>query len=107
MRALIKDEALRTRLGRADLRGDEHLHCWIVDTSIELDQQLIDGFLVVSLETLHLILRDERQLLHRAEKALDVINDTLFPDGFSPVRFTEVVATGAVWTTLDQSWSDP
>jgi hypothetical protein len=72
-----------------------------------LDQQLIDGFLVVSLETLHLILRDERQLLNPAEKALDCINDTLFPDGFSALRFAEVVETGAVWMTLDKSWSDP
>jgi hypothetical protein len=107
MHALIQDAALRTRLGCTDLRGDEHLYCWIIDTSIELDQQLIDGFLVVSLETLHLILRDERQLLNPAEKALDCINDTLFPDGFSALRFAEVVETGAVWMTLDKSWSDP
>lgn len=32
------------------------------DSSIELDQQWVDGFLIVSLESLQVILRDERQI---------------------------------------------
>jgi hypothetical protein len=61
--ALTRDELLREKLGCSDPNPGSHLQAWIVDTSIELDQQWVDGFLVVSLESLQVILRDERQLL--------------------------------------------
>lgn len=101
MDALARDEQLRTRLGCNDVSAIERFHAWIVDTSIECDQQLIDGFLVVSLEALQVILRDERHLLLPADKLPEAMNDKLFPDGFSPKRFIEVVETGEVWKGLN------
>jgi hypothetical protein len=99
--ALARDEQLRTRLGCNDINAIEQFHAWIVDTSIELDQQLIDGFFVVSLEALQVILRDERHLLLPVDKLPEAaMNDKLFPDGFSPKRFIEVVETGEVWKGL-------
>ena len=99
--ALVRDEQLRTRLGCNDINAIEQFHAWIVDTSIELDQQLIDGFFVVSLEALQVILRDERHLLLPIDKLPEAaMNDKLFPDGFSPKRFIEVVETGEVWKGL-------
>jgi hypothetical protein len=101
MDALARDDQLRTRLGFTDVKVVEPFHAWIIDTSIECDQQLIDGFLVVSLEALQVILRDERHLLLPADKLPEAMNDKLFPDGFSPKRFIEVVETGEVWKGLN------
>ena len=99
--ALARDEALRKRLGYSGENAADQLHAWIVDTSIELDQQLVDGFLVVSLETLQVILRDERQLLRTADQLPEEMNDTMFPAGFSAARFVEAVETGEVWKGLE------
>lgn len=99
--ALTRDELLREKLGCSDLNVGNHLHAWIVDTSIELDHEWVDGFLVVSLESLQVILRDERQLLQQAENVPREASDTMFPDGFSAVRFVEVVEMGEVWKRLD------
>ena len=99
--ALTRDELLREKLGCSDLNADSYLHAWIVDTSIELDQQRVDGFLVVSLESLQVILRDERQLLQPADQVPQEVTDTMFPDGFSAARFVEVVEAGEVWKRLD------
>ncbi len=99
--ALTRDELLREKLGCSDLNADSYLHAWIVDTSIELDQQRVDGFLVVSLESLQVILRDERQLLLPADQVPQEVTDTMFPDGFSAARFVEVVEAGEVWKRLD------
>lgn len=98
--ALTHDEMLRTRLGCTCVDADERMHAWIVDTSIELDQQSVDGFLVVSLEALMVILRDERQLLLQADQLPEAKSDTMFPDGFSSARFVEIVETGEVWINL-------
>ena len=64
-------------------------------------EQLVDGFLVVSLETLQVILRDERQLLRTADQLPEEMNDTMFPAGFSAARFVEAVETGEVWKGLE------
>ena len=99
--ALMRDEALREKLGCSSLIAENQLHAWIVDTSIELDQQWVDGFLMVSLESLQVILRDERDLLLPADQVPEELNDTMFPDGFSAERFVEIVVTGEVWKSLD------
>jgi hypothetical protein len=65
-----------------------------------LDQQWVDGFLVVSLESLQVILRDERQLLLDVNQEPQGVTDTMFPDGFSAARFVEVVESGEVWKHL-------
>lgn len=98
--ALTQDELLRESLGCSDLNVSSRLHAWIVDTSIELDHEWVDGFLVVSLESLHVILRDERQLL-QADQVSQEESDTMFPDGFSAERLVEIVQTGEVWKRLD------
>ena len=72
-----------------------------MDTSIEHDQEIIDGFLKVSLEGLIIILRNERQLLSRNLLLEDeVIEDDLFPDGFSVQLFIEIVEKGKLWDPL-------
>lgn len=85
---------------------------WIVDTSIEWDHQLFQGFLKVSLEEVLIALRDDRRLLNdphglfggqavpdqgAEEYAEPGKDDTLYPDGFSAGRFVEVIETAAVW----------
>lgn len=100
MAALKHDELLRKTLGCPEAISDESFYSWIVDTSIELDQQWIDGFLVVSLETLQIILRDERHLLRHDDELIQPVNNTLFPDGFTAPRLVEVVETGEVWNGL-------
>ncbi|MEF8709903.1 MAG: NERD domain-containing protein [Candidatus Accumulibacter propinquus] len=98
--ALTRDELLREKLGCSDPNPGDHLQTWIVDTSIELDQQWVDGFLVVSLESLQVILRDERELLLDVNQEPQGVTDTMFPDGFSAARFVEVVESGEVWKHL-------
>jgi hypothetical protein len=76
------------------------LHCWIVDTSIELDGQSIDGFPVVSREVLEVVLRDEKHLLSPLNE-LDLDNhESLFPNAFSASHFIDVIETGALWKGL-------
>lgn len=101
LEALARDEQLRTKLGCNNVNTIDEFQAWIVDTSIECDQQKIDGFLVVSLEALQVILRDERQLLLPLDQLPEGMNDKLFPDGFCPKRFIEVVETGEIWKGLN------
>jgi hypothetical protein len=103
MDALERDEQLRTRLGCNDKNAIEQFRAWIFDTSIECDQQFIDGFQVVSLEALRVILRDERELLLPIDKFPETKNDKLFPNGLCPKRLIEVVETGEVWKGLDST----
>lgn len=99
--ALASDKQLRTRLGICDSSSIDHFRAWIVDTSIECDQQIIDGYLVVSLESLLIILRDEREMLLPIDKISDVKNEKLFPNGPCPKRLIQVVENGEVWIGLD------
>jgi hypothetical protein len=48
--ALMTDQDLRARLGYHGLEPETDMRAWIVDTSIELDGQSVDGFRVVSRE---------------------------------------------------------
>lgn len=98
--ALKCDDALRGRLGYSHENSEAILHAWIVDTSIELDGQQVDGFPVVSLESLHVILRDERHLLCSTEQLGNTPEVSLFPDGFSASQFAKVVVANAVWSLL-------
>ena len=100
LEALVCDEGLRSRLGCLDDVQPSQLHAWIVDTSIELDQQLVDGFLVVSLESLQVILRDERELLRSSDQLPAETDDSMFVGGFTAARFVEVVESGEVWARL-------
>ena len=109
-RALGQDMELMAALGLVN--GRTAVTAWIVDTSIEWDHQLFQGFLKVSLEEVLIALRGDRRLLNDplglfagnavlnqganqcAEQSKE---DTLYPDGFSAGRFVEVIQTATVW----------
>jgi len=100
--ALISDNSLRIQLGLFDKKINPIIHAWIIDTSIEYDQSIIDGFLKISLESLLVILWNEQHLL----RGIMLQNDELqvndfYPDGFSAKRFAEIVENGNLWSVLE------
>jgi Holliday junction resolvase-like predicted endonuclease len=95
--ALIADQELRARLGYHGQDPGADMHAWIVDTSIELDGQPVDGFRVVSREALEVILRDEKQLLRPIDQPGEDSRGSLFPDGFTAGRFVTVVESDELW----------
>ncbi|MOA06137.1 hypothetical protein D3C78_1257600 [compost metagenome] len=95
--ALIADQELRARLGYHGQEPGADMRAWIVDTSIELDGQSVDGFRVVSREALEVILRDEKQLLRTIDQLDEESRDSLFPDGFAAGRFVAAVESDELW----------
>jgi len=101
--AIEDDGELRGNLCISGQAKDIVLHSWIVDTSLEYDQTVIDGFLKVSLEGLTVILRDERYLLKGLLHENDnLLEDNLFEGGFSAKHFAEIVEEGRVWSGLER-----
>ncbi|WP_319549501.1 hypothetical protein [Desulfogranum marinum] len=99
--AIEGDVDLQSKLQLPAQKGGIKIHPWIVDTSIEHDQELIGGYLKVSLEGLIVILRNERQLLAGNLLTKDALpEDDMFPDGFSAQRFIEIVEGGELWSVL-------
>ncbi|EOV0937251.1 hypothetical protein [Pseudomonas aeruginosa] len=97
-RALVADQDLRFRLGYSGQCTETDLRAWIVDTSIELDGQSVDGFRVLSREALEVVLRDEKQLLRPVDQFDDEQGRcSLFPDGFTAGRFIAVVESDELW----------
>ncbi|HBO2595359.1 TPA: NERD domain-containing protein [Pseudomonas aeruginosa] len=96
-KALVADQDLRFRLGYHGQHPEADLRAWIVDTSIELDGQSVDGFRVVSREALEVILRDEKQLLRPMGQLDEGGQHSLFPDGFTAGRFIAVVESDELW----------
>ncbi|MCF0014361.1 NERD domain-containing protein [Pseudomonas stutzeri] len=96
-RALVADQDLRFRLGYQGQHVEADLRAWIVDTSIELDGQSVDGFRVVSREALEVILRDEKHLLRPMDQLDEGGRDLLFPDGFTAGRFIAAVESDELW----------
>jgi len=91
---LLTDDSLKQQLG---ISGDDYkLHCWVVDTCIEFDGQLLDGYRVVSRETLEVVMRDELHMLCSLEQ-LQPKRNTLYPDGFTAQKFVDVIESEAVW----------
>lgn len=97
--ALQTDTALCNQLGIA-CTTDLSFHCWIVDTSIEFDQQIVDGFLVASLESLVVTLRDEVHLLFPLDERNDYPMSSLFPSGFTAREWVQCVENGSVWKNI-------
>ncbi len=95
--ALMADQELRARLGYHGQEPEADMRAWIVDTSIELDGQSVDGFRVVSREALEVILRDEKPLLRPIDQLDEESRDSLFPDGFTAGRFIAVVESDELW----------
>lgn len=79
--ALVADQELRARLGYHGQKPKANMRAWIVDTSIELDGQSVDGFRVVSREALEVVLRDEKRLLRAIDQLGEESRGSLFPDG--------------------------
>ena len=98
--ALMTDQELRARLGYHGKKPEADLHAWIIDTSIELDGQSVDGFRVVSREVLEVILRDEQHLLRPLDQIGEDDQSSLFPEGFSVDRFVEVAESGELWRDI-------
>lgn len=99
--ALLRDEQLRAKLGIYEEHAIDIFRAWIVDTSVECDQEIVDGYLVVSLETLLVILRDEREMLRPVDQIPDAWLEKLFPNGRCPRRLIEVVEKGEVWMEVN------
>lgn len=109
--ALAAETELASLLGVDGTTSTQNIIGWIVDTSIECDHQRFNGFLKVSLEELLIALRDDRHLLddpdgllsgrkRRSQPKLqgDVRQkSTLYPEGFTSVRFIEVIECESVW----------
>lgn len=101
IRAIEHDVDLQSKLKLPAQKKDIKIHSWIVDTSIEYDQELIDGYLKVSLESLIVILMNERQLL--SGNLLiegELAEDDMFPDGFTAQQFIDIVERGELWSCL-------
>lgn len=110
-RALAEEIELASLLGIDGTVATQNIIGWIVDTSIECDHQRFNGFLKVSLEELLIALRDERHLLDDPDGLLsgrkrgsqpELKSDvrqksTLYPEGFTSVRFIEVIECESVW----------
>ncbi len=96
--ALAEDAGLSVRLDCPGEVPEAQIHAWIVDTSIELDQQHVDGCLVVSLEALLVALRDEAHLLTLTPDG--AAKHSLYPDGFEAQCFIDIVESGRVWAGI-------
>lgn len=95
--ALQDNQQLRNRLGIAEPASTPKLHTWVVDTSIEFDGVLIDGFRVVSREVLEVVLRDEAQYLRPFDEEERVLDDSLYPRGFTASDFLRIIESGEIW----------
>ncbi|GAC1030977.1 hypothetical protein thsps21_18040 [Pseudomonas sp. No.21] len=95
LQALQMVPDLRSRLGIGELDSIQALHCWIVDTSIELDGETVDGFRVVSREVMEVALRDEQHYLRPFDQEEEP--GSLYPHGFSAQAFTQVIEGNEIW----------
>ncbi|WP_394562142.1 NERD domain-containing protein [Aquipseudomonas alcaligenes] len=95
LRALQMDPDLRSRLGIAEFDSIQALNAWVVDTSIELDGEAIDGFRVVSREVMEVALRDERHYLGPFDQEEEP--GSLYPYGFSAQAFMQVIEGNEIW----------
>lgn len=93
---------MRDALGLAISDPSPALHTWVVDTSIELDGEVVDGALVVSREVLEVALRDEQHYLRAFDQDAEEEEAiaTLYPDGFSVQAFIRVIERSEVWRGL-------
>jgi hypothetical protein len=110
-RALTEENELASMLGVNGSAASQKILGWIVDTSIECDHQLFNGFLKVSLEEVLIALRDDRHFLndtdglfsnryggaHSKGKKKGRQKTTLYPGGFTAARFVEVIENESVW----------
>lgn len=70
LQALTEGSVLRDELGLGISGPLPDLHAWVVDTSIELDGEVLDGAPVVSREVIEVALRDEQHHLRGSNRRL-------------------------------------
>lgn len=99
---LETDDTFRELLGIK--KSDEfNLVGWIADTCLEYDHEYFNGYLKVSVEGLHIALRDETEMLVDS-MALDASKvkhnelTTLYPQCFTVMEFVKVVQESNVWS---------
>ncbi len=95
--ALQADSDLRARLGLSEHESISALHAWVVDTSIELDGECVDGFRVVSREVIEVVLRDEQHYLRAFNQEEEDEEKSLYPDGFSAQAFVRLIERNEMW----------
>lgn len=100
LQALQADSDLRTRLGLSEHDSISALHAWVVDTSIELDGEVVDGFRVVSREVIEVALRDEQHYLSVFDQEDEKEPTSLYPHGFSAQAFAQVIEHNEIWQGL-------
>ncbi|MCP3432550.1 nuclease-related domain-containing protein [Stutzerimonas stutzeri] len=98
--ALQHDLGLRAALGLAAPDPLPTLHGWVVDTSIEFDGEVVDGFRIVSREVIEVALRDELHYLKALDKQGANEVATLYPEGFSATAFARIIEQSEVWKEL-------
>ena len=97
---LLTDTKLRDVLGLNDMSQSLTLHAWIVDTSIDCDGELIDGYRVVSREVMEVALMDQKHFLSSSEQELNPEHQTLYPNSFSAQAFVDVINGEQIWQDL-------
>ncbi|KGK40924.1 hypothetical protein LH51_18315 [Nitrincola sp. A-D6] len=95
--AIKEDPTLAKELQLDPASEDFDIHCWIVDTSIELDGQIIDDFLVVSREVMEVVLRDEKHLLRVVEDIDQAPKESMYSNGFTAAKFVELIESENIW----------
>jgi len=90
--AISDDANLWNSLGLVAIPPLEHVHPWIVDTSVDFDRERFSGHLKISMTEILIALRDEAALLDDEEAV-----ETLYPDGFSAGRFAQVIESATLW----------
>ncbi|MEL0659858.1 NERD domain-containing protein [Psychromonas arctica] len=100
---LETDESFRALLGIKSPM-DCNVIGWIADTSLEYDHEYFNGYLKVSVEELHIALRDEAEILvdlvegTRQSKQHDKAKTTLYPNGFSCRTLVDVIQKSKIWS---------
>lgn len=104
LQALQNDQGLRSDLLLSDFNPLPALHAWVVDTSIEFDGEVVDGFHVVSREIMEIALRDEPHYLRGFEQMdeAEIGNEekTLYADGFSAQALVRLIESDGIWCDL-------
>lgn len=100
IKALQAESDLRARLGLSEHESISALHAWVVDTSIELDGEVVDGFRVVSREVIEVALRDEPHYLKAFDQEDEDEPESLYKDGFSARAFVQIIEHNEIWRGL-------
>ena len=101
LQALQNDQGLRSDLLLSDVNALPALHAWVVDTSIEFDGEVVDGFHIVSREIMEIALRDEPHYLRAFEQMAETEvgngEETLYAEGFSAQALVRLIESDGVW----------